>query len=387
MAQQAAAVAKAAPTADQIRAAILNVATSVTQPVGSPIVLNNPPVGSPNIFTIVPRSVGLLKKFYLEVAVQVTTPAGCTLARAPFGPANIFSNISLTDLNNLQRINTSGMHLAFLQTIRNKRPIGSAATTDTPLGFGNNFPGVISCPAVVPASTTATVYMLYEIPVMYQDHDFRGAIYLGTTQAQMNLQATLNPLFAVAAGQDATSSVFSYTGNAPVINSVTVTPYQVYLDQLPVVQGGPLLPTMDMGTLYQLTSTNNTGFVANAPNSIPYQQLRRFLSTIVVYDNGGVLNPGTDITNLALQQANTYNFFLKDPKLIAYQTRNEIGDDMPVGTYYLPSRMRPIDTQVFGNTSLVITPSVVNANAQFLLMYEFFADALTLAGGGSIATS
>ena len=249
MAQQAAAVAKAAPTADQIRAAILNMAVSVTQPIGAPQVLTNPPVGSPNIITIVPRSVGLLKKFYLKVAVQITTPAGCTLARAPFGPACIFSNVSMTDLNNLVRINTSGLHLAFLQSIRQRRPIGAAATTDSPMGFGSNYPGVISCPAVVAAGTTATVYMLYEVPVMYQDHDFRGAIYLGTTQAQMSLQATLNPLFAVAAGQDATQSVFTYTGNAPVINSVVVNPYQVYLDQLPPTASGPLLPTMDMGTI------------------------------------------------------------------------------------------------------------------------------------------
>lgn len=377
----------AAPTAAQIRNAILNSAVTVTQPIQSPMIIPSPVAGSPNIFNIVPRSVGLLKKLYLKVRVDFTTPAGCALARAPFGPANVLSNITLTDLNNLQRINTSGLHLALVQSVRRKRPVAAAALTDSPMGFGSNYPGVISCPTAVAAGNTGSVFMFYEVPVMYQDHDFRGAIYLGTTQAQMNVSATFNPLFAVAAGQDATQSVFTYTGNAPTINAVTITPYQVYLDQLPVTKSGPLLPTMDMGTIYQLLGANNTGFVANTPNSIPYSQLRKYLSTILIYDNGGVLNPGTDITSIALQQANTYNFWLKDPAVISYETRCEMGDDMPAGVYFLPSRMRPIDTQVFGNTSLVVTPSLVNANAQFLMLYEFFADALTIAGGGSLPSN
>jgi hypothetical protein len=48
-------------------------------------------------------------------------------------------------------------------------------------------------------------------------------------------------------------------------------------------------------------------------------------------------------------------------------------DDFPAGHYYLDHRNKPIDTNQFGNTSLVVNPSLVNTGASLNLGYEMLA--------------
>lgn len=362
-------------------------AVPVLQPVGSPQILLNPsPASGPVSFTIVPRAVGLLRRLYVQMSASVFIPAGTTLTPSLFGPAAMISRVQLTDLNNLSRHDTQGYHFGLLASIRNRQPAGSAYLTDSPLGFGNIFGGGIAYPTgpIVGTGQTVIVKMVYEIPVAYMDGDYRGAIYLGTTQAQVNLTLTLNPLFFTPAAADGTDGVFSYTGTAPTLTNVTLKTTQDYLDQLPKNNDGSLaLPWQDMSQVYQLLSTDNNGVTANSDFQIPFANLRTYQSAFALYNNGGIENAGSDVTSWKLESANLYRFFEVDPDLQSYRTRNAIGDDVPRGVYYFPFRSRPINTSDFGNTYLTMKPAVANTNAKVRTLWEYFSTAYTLAGSAS----
>jgi hypothetical protein len=343
-----------------------------------------PNLATVNQITFVPKNIGLLKRFFVEVFLTLTTAAGATAALTPFGPANIFSNISFTDFQNQSRINTTGAHLIAVNTWRQgSAPLGAAQTSDTPLGYSSVINSMFA-PAALAASTSYTIRMIFEVPIVFTDMDLRGAIYMATTGANTTLQVTLNQTIFAAAGADPTNAMYLWTGSAPVINSLTVNFYQNYLDQLPLAGGKVVVPETDLNAVYQLLMTNYSGFTANNPFGIPYTNLRQFLSTMLIYDNGGVLNPGTDITNIGLQAANNTFIWQMDPYLISYRTRKKINSDMPKGSYFFDHRADPINTDQFGNIQLVINASTVNAGAVFYEGVEFIAARSTVLNAASL---
>lgn len=336
---------------------------------------------SQSVLNIQPRYVGLIKGFWIVVSVDVTAAAGTTANRTSFGPANVFSQIRFDDLQNNTRIQTTGWHMHFLNTARVNKPYAiSNAYQNSPVGYGDNLSG-ISCPATIAASGTGKVVMRYYVPLAYGGDDLRGAIFAGVTNATMNLQLTLNPAFFTAA-TDAVQSVFS--GNAGTVNSFTVNVYQHYLDQLPQSQQGVILPTLDMQTFYDIKNSFYNTISANQDNPFPFANYRTFLSTFMVYDNGGVLNPGTDVNYIALQSANFTNIFKMTADELALMSRTQIGTDYPSGVYYASTRNKPINTNQFGNMELILNPSAVSAGAQVLLGYEALGQIGVMNQAGSL---
>jgi hypothetical protein len=65
-----------------------------------------------NVVNIPIRQVGLLKRLVVELSATFVQSQTETQTLTPWGPANFLSNVVLTDLNNQQRINTAGWHLA-----------------------------------------------------------------------------------------------------------------------------------------------------------------------------------------------------------------------------------------------------------------------------------
>ncbi len=323
------------------------------------------------------RNVGLIKKLIVQVSFDITQVGAETHTLTPLGLANIFSNITFTDLSNQQRINTTGWHMHLLACARRQAIFGSAFTTDSPsagtqavpYGLGSNF-DVIYSPAVV--TTIQHCNMFFEIPLAYSDYDLRGAIYASVVSATMNLQLTINPNFEVSnVTTDTVNSVYqSSSGVFATLANFTVTISQNYLDQLPIGKNGVVLPILDLSTAYMLNNTTVTGLVQNQDLPIPYANFRNFMSTIAIYDNAGVLNVGGDIAYWALQSANYTNIWKINPRLAALMTREIMNSDMPKGVYYFDHRRRPISTVQYGNMSLVMNPSAVTAGAAVFLGYE-----------------
>jgi hypothetical protein len=308
------------------------------------------------------QNVGLIKRMWVRITGNVSQGAAETQNLTTFGPANFLSQVVLTDLNNLVRINTAGWHLNMVSSARRQFPFAAAITSDNPTGFGSNFP-IIKAPAAVTA--TQPFYMCYEIPLAYADTDLRGAIFANVVNATMNLQLTINPNLFVTNAADATLAMYkSTTAQLGLLNSYKIDVYQEYYDQLPRDQtGGYQLPMIDLANVYTLINTSNTGLAVGTDQSLPYANFRSYLSTCLVYDNGGTLNPGTDINYFSLATANAMNLFKYD------------------------HRAKPLSTLTFGNMQLNVNPSVVNANAILLLGYEYMALQNQLQTAGSIASS
>jgi hypothetical protein len=164
-----------------------------------------------------------------------------------------------------------------------------------------------------------------------------------------------------------------------------VTVYQHYVDQLPIGQNGqPILPVMDLSTIYELKNTTLTGMTANQDYPIPYANFRSFLSTIAVYDNAGTLNVGTDVNYWAQQSANFTNIFKMTAEETALMTRVRNGVDYPAGVYYFDHRRRPLNTIQYGNIELVLNPSSVGSGASILAGFESFAMINVISGAGSL---
>ena len=388
-AQAAAAGNTAAPTVQQVRNAIIASAVRVVLNHDSGVQqFNNVSNSSPLQVSIRPRYVGLVTRFTLRVQMQITTPAGCVMTRTGLGAANLLAQLTMLDLNQIQRHQTSGRHLHMVNSARRQRRSNSAFLSDTPSGWGTQWGGQIeNCPITIAAGTTTNLVMTYEIPVSYTDEDFRGAVYMNTTNAQLTLSAIINTLGAfVQSGADTLNAVYSYVGgSAPAINGVTVDGSQYFWDQLPVVKGPSgnqvLIPLTDMSTTYNLNEQPfNSGFQAGSDYGIPYGDLRSYLSTVLTFDNGGQFNTGSDINYMQLQTAGMYTYWKKSPWAIAKETRDEFHMDTPPGVYYFGSRKHPITATEFGNTRLFINASQVNANSLFMVGLEFFATGNTIAG-------
>lgn len=339
---------------------------------------------------IAPRNVGMIKKFIVEITGTANNTDGANASVvSQLGLANLLSNVQFTDLNNNVRVNTNGFHLAALAMAKRRRPAQQTlstvvADTNQMLQVGENFPVLTY---VAPAKGASQAFRaVYEIPLAYSDQDLRGAVYANVVNATMNLALTINPTGMVAAGSDSTFALFG--NGAGNLSGLTVTVYQVYLDQIPTASGRPVLPMLDLSTIYELKNTNFNSFTNGQDFPIPYSNFRDFLSTILVLNSTGAdagLKNGSDVNYFALQSANFTNIWKRDPLEIARDSRNEIQVDFPKGVYYFPSRRKPISTTQYGNMELILNPITPSAGAYCLACWEDFAYTNTLTQAGSLA--
>lgn len=342
--------------------------------------------GFGSVLTSQLRNVGLVKRLLVKITGTISAAASNAHTLTKLGLANAVSNITFTDLANNQRINTTGWHLAAVSSAKRRRVWGAANTTDSPMGYGNNY-NAISAPATIAASGAGNFVMYYEVPFVRNDHDLRGLIMGAVATATMQVQVTINPNFCVASGADATGAVYQSASSTPgTLSNLTFQVYQNYLDQYPrQANGAPILPALDVGTAYVLTNTSSATPIANQDNSFPFVNQRQFLSTTMVYDNAGTLNPGTDITSWKLTSANFTNILYYDPITLALIDRVRISDDFPTGMYYLDFNDRPVDTSVFGNMQVILNPSNVGGStAVVLLGWEAYGIIGQINQGGSI---
>lgn len=349
-----------------------------------------------NVLNVVPRNVGLIKGFFVEIAVNLTLTTAATLAITPWGASNLLQQVIFNDLQNNTRIQTAGWHLHAVNTARLGRPYGipfamdksgNAAGNNLPVGYGDNWV-IQQGPQTLVENTAATLIFRYYVPLAYSKSDLRGAVYANVINATMQLQLTLNATnIAVAQGVDATLAVYAATtATAPTltINTVTITVYQHYLDQLPMGQNGPILPMLDLSTSYELKNTTVTGLAVGQDFPIPYSNYRSYLSTFFIYDNVGVTTFGTDINYISMQSANYTNLIKVTPDELALITYAYLQTGLPRGSYYISHRDDPISTIQYGNMDLIINPSAVTVGAQVYVGYEDMAMVNLLNQAGSL---
>lgn len=392
---RAAIKARAVPMLQQIYGATFGAPTNTTDVSATQPVVN-----------VQPRNVGLIRGFWVKAQIVYNNQSGETATLSDFGPANILSQIQFNDLNNNTRIQTTGWHVDFINSVKARRPFGAALIrggsgsttggTDSPINYGANFGSgyVIYAPATINTASQGTVTMWWYVPLAYSADDLRGSVYANVVNATMQLNLTFNTRPGVLATTDSTSAVYTLAAGANASSFVaaqaTITVYQDYLDQLPVGQSGVLLPVLDLATIYELKNTTVTSMVANQDFPVQYSNFRDFLSTVAIYVNtgsSGARASGTDINYWALQSANFTNIWKIEPGLAAMRTRNHLQVDTPPGVYYFGSREKPISTTQYGNMQLILNAITAGAGAYMFMGYEDLALTQTLSMAGSLAAS
>lgn len=336
-----------------------------------------------NVINVTPQPVGLGLGFIVEVNGTLANAGASNASRTEWGAANALSNITFTDLQNQVRINAAGWLVAAVATAKNGFVYGGAYSVTSPYNYGANWTVQSLASTITSGGGTAALRQFYWVPLAYSFDDLRGAVYFGVVQATANLQLTINatpgyttgdPTLAIAGG---TSTTVSWSG------AVTVTVYQVYIDQLPTGSNGkPILPPIDMSTQYLIIGSAQTGMAVGQDFPILYPNLRTFLCTYALFDNGGTLGVGADVNYWSLTSANQTQIFKVTPQVAALNMRSEIMSDPPKGLYIFSHRRKPINTLQYGNMSLNLNASTVNANAQILMGFEMFAlvNSVTQAG-------
>lgn len=343
---------------------------------------------------IPPQNVGLIKGFLVRMTATVTNPGSGSslLSLTPYGPANLLQSIVFTDLQNYQRINTSGWHLSMLNTVKQGRPFMSSTPSDSPMGFGSIYP-VIKAPATIAAGATGAISMYYWVPLAYSDSDLSGAIYGNVVNATMNLQLNLSTAAQAVVASSADPTLAVYQGAGAVVGvtltNVAITVYQSYIDQLPIAQGGiPILPAFDLNTMYEIKNTTLNSMTVGQDFYIAYSNFRHFMSTSVIFNNvlaGVYPSPGTDVNYWSFRTANYTDTRKADPYTWAGLARQQILTDPPTGAYYFDHRKKPIYTTQTGNTNLVLNAATVNAGAQVMVGWEMLANVSNLINAGSLS--
>jgi hypothetical protein len=353
---------------DQARAIVL----AMTQPMIQRIGTFSVDPANQNVLNIPPRNVGLITGFIVVVEGDVLNGAADLATRTGFGSANALQQITYTDLNGVQRIQTTGYHLAMLNSAKQGFAFGGAYAPNLPMAYGNNWTP-FAAPATLAATDGGTVKHTYFVPLAYTADDLRGSVYANVLNATQNLQVAINTDPFVGA-TDPLSAIYSGNNLGGWDGNVTVTVYQCYLDQVPMVNKMPLLPMFDINTVYDLKNTVIPSLAVNQDNPFAYANQRRFQSTFAVFDNGGTFNSGSDVNYFRLLSANSTELWNLDPDTIALLARQIFMADTPPGVYYFDHRRKPIDTISFGNMTLNLNPKTVNANAQLILCTEAFQE-------------
>ena len=352
------------------------------------------------VLNINPRNVGLIKGFIVEIIAHFQNTGTVALTPTDFNVDNLLSQIVFTDLNNNTRIQTTGWHLGLMNSIKARRPYGSALVNgtgiDAPVNYGSNWAveslgsggTSLAAPSGSTAGASTTLKHRCYIPLAYSDRDLRGAVYANVINNTMVLQLTLNSNPVAVNTSDTLNAIYKgAAGAAGALSQVQVNVYQIYLDQLPrSTNGAPVLPILDLSTIYELKNTAFSNMSSGTDFPVQYPNFRDFLSTVAVFSpDGAARNVGSDINYWAVVSANFTNIWKLPPEIIAMKTRQIIGSDLPPGCYYFNSRQKPISTVQFGNMQLLINPAGTIGTGSYLQIgWEDFALVNTLTQAGSL---
>ena len=156
------------------------------------------------------RAVGLTRGFLLKVTATLANAGSGNATLTPFGAANLVSNVTLTDLDNYQRINTPGWHLDVLGASKEGFPFGAAllqSATDGPVAYGNNYSAISATATLDSGGGTGTVQMYYWIPCAYGMNDLRGALFTQVVNSAGYVAFTINSTPGVTTGDGTLADV------------------------------------------------------------------------------------------------------------------------------------------------------------------------------------
>lgn len=320
-------------------------------------------------------NVGIITKLQLYVTAAVTIGVAIAVPSAK-APYNLISRIKVTDYDGTDRINISGFQLFMLNAVRARAIFGYHNTPAIPAVFVN--------PSVPTAVGNGTISFFIDVPLAFdsenvipQLQDLRGAILAQTAVGEMYLSIDWNASYYTNADVE---SVYAGAGTTTVIangaNNINVTCWQEYLlPQAVGAQGEIPLPGIDLMTVYELSGNlrSSDNLAVNTEKLINYPNVRSVIGVYMNYVQAGTMTQGKINTFRLIANGNNILRDHSELSQLLYQRNYMLADaDTIPGAYFFSHRDKPIETALFGNVQLGITPNTVGATPYMEVGYESF---------------
>jgi len=326
-------------------------------------------------------NVGVLTKLYLTVTAAITigTAIAVPSTKAPW---NLINRVRLTDYDGTDRVSISGFQLFILNSVRWQQYylFNNDAST-----------AVATLPTVPTAIGNGTIQFILEIPIAFdvdneivQLQDLRGAILGQTAVGEMYLSIDwTNSLYT----NTDLESVYSGAGTTTVVgqstNYITCIMHQEYLLPQAIGQNGQIpIPSIDLMTVYELNGNvrSSDNLAVSTEKLINYPNVRSVIGCYANYVQAASLTFGK--LNSIRLIANGNNIMKDHTELLQVaKQRLWMRSDTIAGCYFLLHRDKPIETALFGNVQLGLTPNTVGATPYVETLFEsFYTKGMALPG-------
>jgi len=320
-------------------------------------------------------NVGVLTKLQLFVSASITIGTATATASAK-APWNLISRVRVSDYDGTDRVNLSGFQLFVLNCVRTRALFGYNNSTLT-AAFTN--------PVVPTVVGNANVQFFIDIPIAFdvdnpvlQLQDLRGAILAQTAVGEMYL--TIDWITSLYANGDVESlysgGVTTTVVGNPTSNFISCTVWQEYLLPQAIGANGQIpLPQIDLMTVYELNGNvrSSDNLAVGIEKLMSYPNVRSVIGAYYNYVQASTMTQGK-INGFRLI-ANGNNILIDHTELsqLLYQRNYMVNDcDLQPGVYWRSHRDKPIETALFGNVQMGITPNTVGANPYIEVAYESF---------------
>ena len=324
-------------------------------------------------------NVGIITKLVIDVTAQVaiTVAVATPSTKAPW---NLINRIRVSDYDGSDRVNMSGFQLFILACRRRKMYYG----------FNNDVAtATFVNPKIPTAIATDNIQFLLEIPLAFdvdnsivQLRDLRGAVLAQTATGEMYLTIDWNPSLYANGDVD---SVYSAGGStiALAANGIQCTVYQHYLLPQAIGPNGQLpLPQVDLMTVYELIGNirSSDNLAVNSEKLLNYPNVRSVIGFYINYVQNGTLQAAK--INLFKLVANANNILKeRTERKMLLEMRMLLNGDLIAGSYFMDHTAKPIETALFGNVQLSLTPNTVGGANYVEFGYEsFYTKGMALPG-------
>jgi hypothetical protein len=304
---------------------------------------------------------------------DVVTAAMVATNKNPF---NVMSKVKVTDYDGTDRVNCSGFQLWVWNCVRRRMNYGYNNGSAT---------AVLADPSMtLTVGVTRSLRFQIEVPLAFDPAtDLRGAMLTQTAVGECNLTIDWNSVGVSATAND--EAIFTSATGTLANVSFAVNVYQEYL--LPQAIGGQVpLPTFDLMTVYEFAGAlrSSDNIAAGSEKLFNYPNARSVIGFYLNFINNSIMNAATtDITKIRViaNGNNVIREYGPNDKLFEQRIAMLDGSDTRKGVMYELHRSKPIETSLFGNFQIGVTPSSISGTCNFEQGVEsFFTKGSTLPG-------
>lgn len=306
-----------------------------------------------------------LVRLFIQGAITIATAVQTPSSKAPY---NLVSRVRLRDYNGTERVSASGWQLYMLDCVRKRTAFGQNTLGTT---------SVLSTPVVPTAIGAGTISFYLDVPLAFdmdnpivQLRDLRGAMFTQTNVGEAYVIVEFNNTLLASADDDAVyktaSGAVTSAGNA-----FSVTASQYYL-QPQQIGGSVPIPMMDFSTVYEINGYTKSldNIAVGTEKLFSYPNARSVIGSYFSFVSNKLLSDNMTTARLIANGNQVMQEFSGNAKLM--DQRNFLGGDVGAGWTFFLHRENRVETSMYGNIQVGLTPSVIAGAPYYEQLFESF---------------